>query len=309
MPALRSWVGKLKIARIIGFLFLAGAIGVTAFLVVEFQSESSLVQEELQEKDRQLTQLSRQLEALRGQERELSQRERELEEEINSLRTAVEAKREREGTLGEEIDQLLQERARLSRALVEANQSLRKVDLEAKEIKEKLKEKEAQNIQFRRSLMINAALLQEEVIRLKEEKEGLSRELTELTKKINHTQEELTRSQEDSFFPEKKGKESQVSLSEKKLFKQHYNLGLTYDYKGNYQEALKEYRKALQIKPYDPDTHYNMGIIYDDHLKDKKKAILHYQKYLKFSPDSAYRSQVKTWIIQAEEDLLWQKRY
>ena len=85
--------------------------------------------------------------------------------------------------------------------------------------------------------------------------------------------------------------------------KVYYNLGLSYDESGMYKKALAEYRKALKITPNDPDIHYNLGVLYDDHIKNKKKAIYHYKMYLKLAPHAKDASQVAYWIKEAEDEL------
>lgn len=43
---------------------------------------------------------------------------------------------------------------------------------------------------------------------------------------------------------------------------------------GKYKEALKDYEKALQLKPESAEIHYNLGLLYIK-LKDYEKARLH----------------------------------
>ncbi len=88
----------------------------------------------------------------------------------------------------------------------------------------------------------------------------------------------------------------------------YYNSALIYDNMGRYREAVEEYRKALKQKPDDADTHYNLGIVYDNHIKDKEKAIYHYNKYLEISQDANDSKKVENWIIRAKTDLSWEKK-
>lgn len=90
--------------------------------------------------------------------------------------------------------------------------------------------------------------------------------------------------------------------------KYHYNLALAYDLNHRYKEAVWEYKKALEIAPDDADTHYNLGIVYDDHIKDREKAIFHYHKYLELCPDAEDAATVEEWISRAQEDLEWDKK-
>ncbi len=94
----------------------------------------------------------------------------------------------------------------------------------------------------------------------------------------------------------------------KQTMKFHYNLALMYDKMGGYKEAIEEYEKALELTPDDSDIHYNLGIVYDDHIKDKEKAIFHYQRYLDLCPDTSDARKVEGWIARAKTALEWEKK-
>jgi len=51
-----------------------------------------------------------------------------------------------------------------------------------------------------------------------------------------------------------------------------------------------------------------MAIVYDDNIKNKEKAVFHYQRYLELSPNSHDRAEVQAWLAKAREDLKWQKK-
>jgi tetratricopeptide (TPR) repeat protein len=91
-------------------------------------------------------------------------------------------------------------------------------------------------------------------------------------------------------------------------FRHYYNLALQYDNEGMYSESVQEYKKALELMPNDADLHYNLAVIYDDHIQDKEKAIFHYQRYLRLNPAADDIKAVTIWINRAKEDLKWQRR-
>lgn len=101
-------------------------------------------------------------------------------------------------------------------------------------------------------------------------------------------------------------KNTKEAESKEKL-KFHYNMGLAYDEGRRYKDALSEYRKALKFAADDPDVHYNLAIIYDEHLIDKRRAVKHFEAYLKLSPDAEDIDKVTRWISKAKEDLEWGK--
>jgi tetratricopeptide (TPR) repeat protein len=66
----------------------------------------------------------------------------------------------------------------------------------------------------------------------------------------------------------------------------HYNLGNTLFQKGNVDEAIVHYKKALQINPDSMEAHYNLG----NALLQKgsvDEAIAHFQKALQIKPNDA----------------------
>jgi len=80
----------------------------------------------------------------------------------------------------------------------------------------------------------------------------------------------------------------------------HYNMAVVYAREGRVVEAEREYLRALDLDPYDADTHYNLGILYDDELGDKERAAMHYRKFLELRPDSPDIDQVRGWLMDLE---------
>ncbi len=80
----------------------------------------------------------------------------------------------------------------------------------------------------------------------------------------------------------------------------HYNLGTIFLNNKQYKEAIKEYERVLELRPNDPETHYNLGVLYDDFLKDREKALYHYQKYLAINPKAPDAKKVETYILSLE---------
>jgi tetratricopeptide (TPR) repeat protein len=88
----------------------------------------------------------------------------------------------------------------------------------------------------------------------------------------------------------------------------HYNLGVMFYQSGNYNQSLLEYQKALEALPDDARTHYGMALIYDEHKKNKEKAIHHYRKYLEIEPNAEDAAEVKGRITEKElEQKIWAK--
>ncbi len=82
----------------------------------------------------------------------------------------------------------------------------------------------------------------------------------------------------------------------------HYNLAVILTEQQNFSAALLEYRKVLEIRPNDPDAHYNLAVIYDDYLKNNEKALEHYRRYIEAAPNTAEAQKVRQWIKDKEFD-------
>jgi chromosome segregation ATPase len=80
----------------------------------------------------------------------------------------------------------------------------------------------------------------------------------------------------------------------------HYNLGTIFLQNKQFEPAIKEYENVLELRPNDPETHYNLGVLYDDYMKDREKALYHYQKYIAINPKAPDAKRVETYILNLE---------
>ncbi len=62
-----------------------------------------------------------------------------------------------------------------------------------------------------------------------------------------------------------------------------FNQGIEYAKKGDYENAIKEYNRALEINPKYAEAYYNRGDAYDD-MGDKERAIADYNRALEINP-------------------------
>gem|GEM_PF-1434167 len=65
-----------------------------------------------------------------------------------------------------------------------------------------------------------------------------------------------------------------------------YNLGVVYSNHGRLEEAISEYQQALKINPDYAEAHYGLGVAYGTQRK-LEEAIAEYQQALKINPDYA----------------------
>ncbi len=60
----------------------------------------------------------------------------------------------------------------------------------------------------------------------------------------------------------------------------HYTLGLIHEKRGQFAEAEQAMRAALEVNPGYVDVYFTLGGLYADHLKDQKKAVEAFERYL-----------------------------
>jgi tetratricopeptide (TPR) repeat protein len=78
----------------------------------------------------------------------------------------------------------------------------------------------------------------------------------------------------------------------------HYNLGVLLTKNGDYRNAHAEFLRAIQLRPNDSASYFNLGKINADYFKDKEKAITFFQKYLHLEPKADDRGWVEGFISQ-----------
>ncbi len=83
----------------------------------------------------------------------------------------------------------------------------------------------------------------------------------------------------------------------------HIGKARAFYHQANYLKAVEMYQKALALDPGNADAYLQIGIIYDDNLKDEKKAIYCYRKYLALDPGAEKAAMVREWLKASGSDL------
>lgn len=88
----------------------------------------------------------------------------------------------------------------------------------------------------------------------------------------------------------------------------HYNLGVMLSKSGDYKNAAAEFTRAIQLRPDDAYSHFNLGKLYADYLPEKEKAIDYFKTYLRLQPQAQDSGWVRSFIAtfkasRAEEKL------
>lgn len=70
---------------------------------------------------------------------------------------------------------------------------------------------------------------------------------------------------------------------------------------GRFEEAVSEYKAALELNPQNAEAHFKLASIYREHLRQRERAIEHFRKVVALEPDRA-----QAWISLAD---LHEKRH
>ncbi len=80
----------------------------------------------------------------------------------------------------------------------------------------------------------------------------------------------------------------------------HYNLGVLYTQNQNYDKAIFEFKKVLELKPDDAEANYNLGVIYGEYLNDRREAINYFKRYLALAPNDVDADRARKYILTWE---------
>lgn len=179
-----------------------------------------------------------------------------------------------------------------------------------------LQELESENLSKDRKIETLREDLTEVMQKLKEENQNLTQELQQEREKaqdavIHSKTKENQKSREPKKSEVKSERLGKGTKLEKKLQKEihglrqdarqeradyYYNLGVILLREGRFKKAAYVLEKAVHINPLDTSAHYNLGILYDDHLAEPMKAIRHYEAFLKLSHHKAQVRDVAKWL-------------
>jgi tetratricopeptide (TPR) repeat protein len=201
---------------------------------------------------------------------------KKLQEELSALNSTQEV-------LGKENEQLKNESLNYLKKQKESNETLEGLKTEIEKRMAKINE-------LQKELMV----AKQEAANLKSENEKLV-QIDEFTAgvQVKKQQQKIINLEKDLANSKEQVKKQEALL--------HYNLGVAYTKEKNYEMALDEYRRALKLNPKDPDTYYNLAILYDDCFKNPKRAMENYRKYLELRPNAPDIDEVKEWILRLEK--------
>jgi chromosome segregation ATPase len=227
--------------------------------------------------------------ALDAKNKELDAQNQKLQADANKLQNTQES-------LSLELDQLKQEYEKLQKgtAIVELKDKIAVMQKEQNEIEKLNKDKE--DIAKKR---------QEEIDKIKQDNEEAKAKIGELTKRIEDGGKNYKEALSKNKAMEKEVKNiprkfSEMARQNKMLLKEtgemHYNMGVFYTKNQEYERALKEFEKAVEINSDNAYAYFNLGYIYAEYMVNHTKAVENFRHFLQASKGS-------------DKDIDWVKKY
>lgn len=177
-------------------------------------------------------------------------------------------KQEKEGLL-KEIDELQEKSVAFAKLVGQGQEDFNKAKTE---LQNKQIQVDQKDIKIK-ELDDNIKILKENIIQV--QKAALNEEIT----KVNSQLKEKIITLEKTFQKER-------SIH-------YYNLGVVYTKAGLLYESIDSYKQSLKYNFFTPQTHFNLGLLYDSFLNQPELAASHYRKYLEMAPDAYDREEVK----------------
>ena len=175
-------------------------------------------------------------------------------------------------------------------------------ELSAKKLK--IKERRAEDINTQETALLTQsqpddAQAKELQSKLEAEKKQLSRQAEEYKNKYLNELEKnnLSMQKTGNSLPQKF---SEAVKKNEELLKEtsgmHYNLGVFFIKNKEYDRAIVEFEKAIEMSPEDSYSYYNLGYIYAQYLIDRGKAVKYFRQFLQF-------------VKNDDKDVEWVKDY
>jgi len=249
--------------------------------------------------------LSEENQALLKENEDLQQVTKLLHQKVNNLKTKHAEQLISSKTQQEE---LTQEGDRLQKLLVETQgrqgtQKLKKkLNEKIDQLTDQLRVRKKDNKTLTKQLkqkQKKVKTLEKKQLELKNQAEILQGQQEELEKQNVELQEENAYlAKETREFPKKI---TDLARQNRKLIKQtanlHYNRGVFYVKNHEYKQAIKEFKKVLDLKPDHAYAHYNLGYLYAEHTVDRSKAIQYFKDYLMYASDAKDVDWVRRYIL------------
>ncbi len=224
----------------------------------------------------------------------------ELNLEALSLELARDGAKKRTEQIDIEVQALKEQEAKLQKMLNSLNEeSQKKIDQLSQEAKKGEENKKAleKKVSSSKKTLNKAQEGNKKLKKLLAEATALSSK--EKNKENDGLKELIEKKDEEIKFQKEKAEKLQKELKEKES-QVHYNLGVNFFDRQDFENAIIEYEKAVEANPSHGPSYYNLGMLYEEYEKDYPGAARYYRQYLEFTPDAKDTVLVEGWISELE---------
>ena len=85
----------------------------------------------------------------------------------------------------------------------------------------------------------------------------------------------------------------------------YMELGAAYTKAKDFKSAIDAYKKSLEFNPENAEAHYNLGLLYQRYQENTKKALYHFNKFLKLNHSPKAEREVKYLIKMLRSGRDW----
>ena len=228
---------------------------------------------------------------LRGQLDQLTHENQQFKAQTEALSAELKSLKAAESTSGKKNGQLEKLVTEAEKTLERQNLKISQLETKLREADDRVKRQKKQSASLEaetRSARSNPAATAEYAKLMENEWLLALAKTEELKKDLDKTVTDLA-----SYNQEK-------ARIQKEVATMHYNLAVILTNQNDFQAAVREYKKVLEMRPNDADAHYNLAVIYDTELKDTERALEHYREYVRVAPSSPEAPRVLEWIKDKE---------
>ncbi|GEM_PF-5823636 len=89
----------------------------------------------------------------------------------------------------------------------------------------------------------------------------------------------------------------------------YMELGAAYTKARDFKSAINAYKESLELDPHNAEAHYNLGLLYQRYQENTKKALYHFDRFLKLNQSPKEEREVKYLIRMLNSGRDWDSLY
>ncbi len=250
-------------------------------------------------KEEQLAAINQSLKNALEENRKLQDEKTAGEQELKSLRGESDINSNRINFLNRQRDDILKRAEDAEKAVKDNKQQLQELQKTFNETQTELtaKIKAIEETQARKEAEQKQAMENVLPSKIKDASSSKDRELLKVKTEKNLNALEKSIKKTNTQVASLRADNARLSRESAKL---HYNLANMFYDRGQYQKAVDEYQRVLELTPSDAAAHYNLAFINGEYLDNMPEALKDYKEYLHLNPGAEDAGPVKEKILDIQ---------